>query len=105
MSKVFSALSVSVDGYITGRDPGPGRGLGDGAMLFDWYFDGDVPSRVFDGFKLSEPSARVFDALAGRVGAIVAGRNTYEDSNRFGGDGARTPRRRSSSSATGRRPR
>jgi dihydrofolate reductase len=85
MSKVFSALAVSVDGYITGRDPGPGRGLGDGGMLFDWYFDGDVPSEVFDGFRLSEPSARVFDALAGRVGASLAGRNTYEDSDRFGG--------------------
>jgi hypothetical protein len=55
-------------------------------MLFDWYFDGDTPSRVFDGFMLSEPSARVFDALAGRVGAVVAGRNTYEDSNHWGGD-------------------
>jgi hypothetical protein len=33
MSKVFSALSVSVDGYITGRDPGPGRGLGDELVL------------------------------------------------------------------------
>jgi dihydrofolate reductase len=85
MSKVFSALAVSVDGYITGRDPGAGRGLGDGSMLFDWYVDGDTPSRVFDGFKLSEPSARVFDALAGRVGAVVAGRNTYEDSEHFGG--------------------
>ncbi|GAA4966175.1 hypothetical protein HD597_000129 [Nonomuraea thailandensis] len=29
--------------------------------------------------------SRVFDALAGRVGAIVAGRNAYEDSGRFGG--------------------
>jgi dihydrofolate reductase len=86
MSKVFSAMAVSVDGYITGRDPGPGRGLGDGATLFDWYFDGDVPSREFDGFKLSEPSARVFDAFAGRVGASLAGRNTYEDSDRFGDD-------------------
>lgn len=85
MSKVISAHAVSVDGYITGRDPGAGRGLGEGATLFDWYFDGDTPSRVFDGFRLSEPSARVFDALAGRVGAIVAGRNTYEDSDRFGG--------------------
>ena len=54
-------------------------------MLFDWYADGDTPSRVFDGFRLSEPSARVFDALAGRVGAVVAGRNTYEDSDHFGG--------------------
>ena len=31
-------------------------------MLFDWYMDGDTPSQVFDGFKLSEPSARFFDA-------------------------------------------
>jgi dihydrofolate reductase len=87
MSKVLSAHSVSVDGFITGRDPGAGRGLGDGTMLFDWYFEGDTPSGVFDGFRLSEPSARVFDALAGRVGAVVAGRNTYEDSDHFGGDG------------------
>jgi dihydrofolate reductase len=85
MSKVISAHAVSVDGYITGRDPGPGRGLGDGTMLFDWYFDGDTPSQVFDGFKLSEPSARLFDALAARVGAIVAGRTTYEHSSHFGG--------------------
>ncbi|MDX6429334.1 MAG: hypothetical protein QOE54_1700 [Streptosporangiaceae bacterium] len=80
MSKVFIALAVSVDGYITGRDPRAGRGLGDATMLFDWYFDGDTPSEVFDGFRLSEPSARVFDALAGRVGASLAGRNTYDDS-------------------------
>jgi hypothetical protein len=76
MSKVFSAHAVSVDGYITGRDPGPGRGLGDGGTLFDWYGAGDTPSQVFDGFMLSEASAPVFDALAGRVGAVVAGRNT-----------------------------
>ena len=80
MSKVFVALAVSVDGYITGRDPGAGRGLGDGTILFDWYYDGDTPSQAFDGFRLSEPSARVFDALAGRVGASLAGRNTYDDS-------------------------
>ncbi len=85
MSKVFSAHAVSVDGYITGRGAGPGRGLGDGGTLFDWYTDGDTPSRVFGFFRLSEPSARVFDAFAGRVGAVVAGRNTYEDSEHFGG--------------------
>ncbi|MGR6319040.1 dihydrofolate reductase family protein [Micromonospora soli] len=85
MSKVFSAHAVSVDGYLTGRNPGAGRGLGDGTTLFDWYFDGDTPSQVFDGFRLSAPSAKVFDALAGRVGAVVAGRNTYEDSDHFGG--------------------
>ncbi|TDU91763.1 dihydrofolate reductase [Kribbella voronezhensis] len=85
MSKVLSALSVSVDGYITGRDPGEGRGLGDGSMLFDWYFDGDTPSQVFDGFKLSEPSARVFDVAAARVGVSLVGRNTYDDSGWING--------------------
>ena len=63
MSKVVVALAVSVDGHITGRDPGAGRGLGDATMLFDWYFDGDTPSQVFDGFRLSEPSAPLFGCL------------------------------------------
>ncbi|MEU8222960.1 dihydrofolate reductase family protein [Kribbella sp. NPDC048915] len=85
MSKVICGLAVSVDGYITGRGAGPDHGLGDAPMLFDWYFDGDTPSQVFDGFKLSAPSARVFDALAGRVGAVVAGHKTYDDSGHFGG--------------------
>ncbi len=92
MSKVFSAHAVSVDGYISGRDPsdgagGFGRGLGDAPTLFDWYGDGDTPSKMFDGFRLSEPSARFFDALAERVGAAVAGRTTYEHSGHWGGDG------------------
>jgi len=42
MTRVFSAHAVSVDGFITGRAPGPGRGLGDAGLLFDWYFDGDT---------------------------------------------------------------
>jgi dihydrofolate reductase len=91
MSKVFSAHAVSADGYISGRTPGGGeefgRGLGDAPMLFDWYFDGDTPSQVFDGFKLSEPSARFFDTIAARVGATVAGRTTYEHSSHWGGGG------------------
>ncbi|MDQ3786302.1 MAG: dihydrofolate reductase family protein [Actinomycetota bacterium] len=89
MSKVIGSHAVSVDGYISGRTPDGadefGRGLGDAPMLFDWYFDGDTPSQVFDGFRLSEPSARVFDQLAARVGAMVAGRTTYEHSSHFGG--------------------
>jgi dihydrofolate reductase len=91
MSRVFSAHAVSVDGYISGRTPDGaeefGRGLGDAPMLFDWYFDGDTPSQVFGGFKLSEPSARFFDAIAARVGAAVSGRTTYEHSGHWGGGG------------------
>jgi dihydrofolate reductase len=91
MSKVFSAHAVSVDGYISGRTPDGekefSRGLGDAGMLFDWYFDGDTPSQLFGGFKLSEPSARLFDTLAARVGATVSGRTTYEHSGHWGGGG------------------
>jgi dihydrofolate reductase len=91
MTKVFTAHAVSVDGYISGRTPDGaeefGRGLGDAPMLFDWYFDGDTPSQLFDGFKLSEPSARFFDTVAARVGATVSGRTTYEHSSHWGGGG------------------
>lgn len=89
MSKVISAHAVSVDGYISGRagEQEFGSGLGDAAKLFDWYFDGDTPSRVFPGFGLSESSAGFFDSLAGRVGAIVAGHTTYEHSSGFADGG------------------
>lgn len=71
MSKVFTALAVSVDGFITGRDAGPHRPLGDGDALFDWY--GDPRNSAY------------FDALAGRVGAVVTGRTTYDDCDGFEG--------------------
>jgi dihydrofolate reductase len=91
MSEVFSAHAVSVDAYISGRTPDGdeefGHGLGDAPMLFDWYNDGNTPGQVFDEFRLSEPSARFFDAIAARVGAAVAGRTIYEHSGHWGGGG------------------
>ena len=30
MTKVNAGITISVDGYITGPNDGPGRGLGDG---------------------------------------------------------------------------
>jgi dihydrofolate reductase len=88
MSAVFTALATSVDGYITGPDPSPDQALGrGGGVLFDWYFNGDTPSRQFDGFHLSAASAEVFDALAARIGAVIAGRTTYDHSGGWGGGG------------------
>jgi hypothetical protein len=47
MTKVFSALATSADGYITGPDPSPEQVLGTGGgRLFDWYFDGDQAYRL-----------------------------------------------------------
>ena len=66
MTAVFSALATSADGYITGPNPSPEQALGTGGgRLFDWYFNGDQPSRQFDGFRLFEPSREVFDAARG----------------------------------------
>jgi dihydrofolate reductase len=67
---------------------GPGNPLGDGGQrLFQWYTDGDTQSRIFPGFQLSAVSASVFDEGASKVGAIIAGRRTYDISNAWGGTG------------------
>ena len=88
MTKVFSAHATSVDGYITGPDPNPARSLGiGGEQLFDWYADGDTPVHGYSTFRLSAASAAVFEALVDRVGAVIAGRKTYDDSDGFAGGG------------------
>jgi dihydrofolate reductase len=58
-----------------------------GARLFDWYTNGDTPSRIFEGFRLCPASAAVFDAAAERVGAVISGRKTYDDSRGWDGGG------------------
>jgi dihydrofolate reductase len=85
MGKIISNLAASVDGFITGRNPGPGHGLGDGGVLHDWYWNGDTPSTVVPGLRLSEPSLSFVDGFARGTGAVVAGRNTYDDANGWGG--------------------
>lgn len=41
MSKLLALITMSVDGYITGPDDGPGRGLGvGGERLHSWVFGG-----------------------------------------------------------------
>jgi len=41
MTKVAAGITTSLDGYITGPDDGPGRGLGEGGeRLHYWVFGG-----------------------------------------------------------------
>lgn len=41
MTKVIAAMTRLVDGYITGPNDGPGRGLGEGGERFHcWVFGG-----------------------------------------------------------------
>ncbi|MDQ3657386.1 MAG: dihydrofolate reductase family protein [Chloroflexota bacterium] len=87
MALVFSMLSASVDGYVSGRGARPGAGLGDGGQIFDWFSTGDYPSKENPSMRLTPPNASVVDFAGARTGAVVAGRTTYEHADRWGGAG------------------
>jgi dihydrofolate reductase len=82
MSIIQTAMSMSLDGFIAR----PNEGAAD-AGLHDWLSDGDTPSRINPGFKLSRLSAEFFDQSLATLGAVIAGRRTYELSNAWGGRG------------------
>ena len=88
MSKVLTALSTSLDGFIAGADDSREQPLGvGGEALFKWFGDGDTPSRHAPGFKMSAVSAKFFDEGVDRVGAGITGRRTYDISDAWGGSG------------------
>jgi dihydrofolate reductase len=97
MTKVMAAMSTSLDGFVAGADDSPEQGLGvGGEALFEWLFDGDTPSRHYNGtgpaadlpsFRMSAVSARFFDDVVDQVGAGVTGRRTYDNSHAWGGSG------------------
>jgi dihydrofolate reductase len=66
MGKVLVDLSMSLDGFITGPNPRPGLGLGEGGQrLHDWMFPpkGDFTEIVEEMFK--------------HVGAVLMGRRSF----------------------------
>ena len=85
MSKVVAGITTSVDGYITGPDEGPGKGLGEGGeRLHHWVFGG--PWTYADETK-AEPAgedAEWLSRMTSRIGAVVAGRGTYEAARHWG---------------------
>jgi dihydrofolate reductase len=85
MTRVIAGITTSVDGYITGPDDGPGRGLGEGGeRLHRWVFGGpwtyaDAP----EGEPTGDDAAWLADVTS-RVGAVVGGRWTYEAADHWG---------------------
>ncbi|MGO8807535.1 MAG: hypothetical protein ACLQO7_13190 [Candidatus Bathyarchaeia archaeon] len=74
MAKVIWDVTMSLDGFIADPKDNPGR-------IFDWYFNGDTPSAFSTEtlkFKLSREDAKYFDEGARTLGAMVAGRRTYD---------------------------
>lgn len=83
--RVHAVITMSVDGYITGPDDGPGRGLGEnGERLHNWVFGG--PWRYGDEVRgqASGKDAEWLERATANLGAVVAGRNTYEAARHWG---------------------
>jgi dihydrofolate reductase len=77
MTKVAAGITTSLDGYITGPNDGPGRGLGEGGERLHYW--------VFGGPWSYAEEPRGAATGADRVGAVVGGRNTYEAAQAWGG--------------------
>src|SRR6185437_13704527 len=79
-------MTMSLDGYVTGPDDRPGKGLGEGGeRLHYWVFGGPWS---YGDEDLGEPSGEdavwLNDAIS-RMGASVGGRGTYDAADAWGG--------------------
>lgn len=80
MGIVLTHMTMSLDGYIAGRDDQVGE-------LFDWYGAGDVtvPSSNKEvSFQVDEASAEMLRELTQNVGALVAGRRLFDIASGWG---------------------
>jgi dihydrofolate reductase len=85
MTKVLAGITMSVDGFITGPDDGPGKGLGEsGERLHYWVFGGPwTYESESKGEATGEDAAWLAETIS-RVGAVVGGRWTYEAARHWG---------------------
>ena len=86
MTKVTAGITTSLDGYITGPNDGPRRGLGDGGeRLHYWVFGGPWTYEEEPRGEATGADKQLLDEATARVGAAVGGRNTYEAAEAWGG--------------------
>ena len=84
---VLATMTVSLDGYITGPDDGPGCGLGvGGERLHYWVMGGPWTYETDHEIGAMDASDKqFFDSLVETMGAAVCGRGMYEAAGRWGG--------------------
>ena len=86
MATIVAAITMSVDGYITGPNDGPEQGLGEGGeRLHYWVFGGPWTYDNQPGGGPQGVDAAYLDEANARVGAVVVGRNMYEAADHWGG--------------------
>jgi dihydrofolate reductase len=82
MGDVVVDLTVSLDGFIAGRDDGPNFPLGRGGeRLFTWMSAGPESNRVEDRLAPPDASKVVVDEWMTDGGAIISGRRTFDVAN------------------------
>lgn len=79
MTKIVASFTTSLDGYVTGPNDGPGRGLGDGGeRLHYWVFGGPWSYGDEHYGEATGADKQFLDEAVARLGAVVGGRWTYE---------------------------
>lgn len=82
MGKVVVDLSVSLDGFVAGRDDGPELPLGRGGeALFAWMSAGPESNRVERRLNPPDASKVVVDEWMTECGAMISGRRTFDIAN------------------------
>jgi len=88
MGKVVADITMSLDGFITGPDDAPGRGLGEGGeCLHNWVMGG--PWRYDDGGRRFAPldtDRKVLEQAMGSIGAGIIGRRMFDVTGGWGGN-------------------
>ena len=85
MPKVIAAITTSVDGYITGPDDGPDKGLGEGGeRLHYWVMGGPWSYENDHGIEPEGVDAEYLNEMTARGGAVVVGRKMYEAAGHWG---------------------
>jgi dihydrofolate reductase len=86
MTRVVAAITISLDGCVTGPNDGPGRGLGEGGeRLHYWVFGGPWSYAEEPKGEATGADKEYLDEGLGRAGAVVVGRNMYEAAGAWGG--------------------
>ena len=87
MTKVIAGITTSVDGYITGPNDGPGKGLGEGGeRLHNWVFGGPWTYDSAPSGEATGEDAAWLEEMTSQVGAVVGGRWTYEAAEHWGNE-------------------
>jgi dihydrofolate reductase len=86
MEKVVASITISLDGFITGPNDGPGRGLGDGGeRLHYWVFGGPWSYDEERRGEATGADKEYLDKGLARAGSVVVGRGMYESAEAWGG--------------------